>query len=215
MVRIRGALIALMVVLMAAVLVACGGDDDETGEDADNGADTETSAPAAQNEESSPGEGVDATDEPEATETDATDDPGSGEVVSDPCGFMTQADVEAALGEPVQEPVVTYETTAGLPGTDAFASVGTCNYVSPTGFSSISITSWSSPGNDDAIRNMVELACTDKEELDVGDLACWYDSSHLEVQLANGGYFLDIFVTSQGDTTAILQTLAGVAVSNT
>ena len=61
---------------------------------------------------------------------------------------------------------------------------------------------------------MADLACTNKEEVGVGDISCWYDDGHLEVQVASGSSFLDIFATSQGDTTEILETLSGTAVGN-
>ncbi len=196
----------LLLIAGTVALAACGGGDDD--DSADDAASEQTSAAA---EDTSPAEETTADGE-EATTAAATDDDdnGGGEAL-DPCGYLTQAEVEAALGEPVQAPVVTYTSTTNISGT-AQAEVGTCNYVSPTGFSSISITSYFSD-DEDAIQTMVELACQSKETLDVGEVACWYDDGHLEVQLAQGKAFLDIFITSSNDTTAIGETLAENAVA--
>jgi hypothetical protein len=109
-------------------------------------------------------------------------------------------------------PVVTYTSTVNL-GASSQATVGTCNYVSPSGFSSISLTSWFSDDHG-GIQDMIELACDGKETIEgLGDLACWYDDAHLEIQLGKGGAFVDMFITSSGDTTEIGQTLAEKAVA--
>jgi hypothetical protein len=73
---------------------------------------------------------------------------------------------------------------------------------------------WSSPGNAQAIKTMVEGACSGKEMIDgLGDVACWYDSQHVEIQLATGATFLDIFATTEGDSTEALLDISGKAVN--
>ena len=58
---------------------------------------------------------------------------GGGEAISDPCSLLAQSDVAAALGEEIQEPVAVYSSTANIGLTDAQATVGTCNYITPSG----------------------------------------------------------------------------------
>lgn len=211
--KIRMIALAFSLLLLSAMaLTACGGDDDsDSGDNGGNGSEATESAddeatPAEQEEE----EEATPTEEASAEEED---NGGSGEAVSDPCTLISQSDVAAALGEEVQDPVVTYTSTANVSG-NVQAQVGTCNYVSPSGFSSISLTVWSAPGEESAIGEFAEAACTNKEEAGLGDASCWYDDSHLEIQVASGDVYIDMFVTSSGDTTAILESLAATAVEN-
>jgi hypothetical protein len=114
----------------------------------------------------------------------------------------------------VQAPVVTHTGTAGISGSSETADIGTCSYVSAASISSVNVNVWSAPGSDDAIQGMAEVACTNKESISgLADLACWYDDQHVEIQLADRSYFLDIFATDDTDTTDALLTLSETAVS--
>jgi len=214
MIRIRGVALAIcMLVFSAIALTACGGDDDDTngGDSGDEAAAVTTDDQSASDDEATEPVDVEPTEAADASD-DGNDDQSGGEGVSDPCSLVTQAEVEAALGEPVQDPVVTYTGTANISGTVP-ATVSTCAYISPTGASSVNLTSWSAPGESEAVAGMIELACTDKETISgLGDLACYYDDTHAEVQLGSGGFFLDIYVTMNGDASDALVDLSEKAV---
>jgi hypothetical protein len=190
-------------------LTACGGDDDAPS--GDNGNTEETAAATGGDGEADP------TDEP--TEGDDGDEPahdgdepaGDAVAASDVCTLVTQSEAEAAVGDAVQTPVVTYTGTASVSGT-APAEVGTCSYVAPAGIPSVSVNYWSAPGADEAILQMTELACDGKEMIDgLGDAACWYDDGHVEIQFGQGSSFVDIFVTMEGDASEALLAISHAA----
>jgi hypothetical protein len=54
------------------------------------------------------------------------------------------------------------------------------------------------------------IICAQKERLTgLGDLACWYDSSHNELQVVKGATFLDIhLLLGAGNTTEPITALA-------
>lgn len=203
---------ALFVLFVGAMgIAACGGDDD---------AKTSATAKASvtsQGSQSTTTATTAATGEPtgEATEppTAAATQPagGNSSSVGNACDLLTKSEVEEALGETVNAPDFGDSIDTPISG-GGTASVTTCGYTSESYASSISVTFWSAPGLDQGIQGMINLACTGKDEVSgVGDQACWYDSQHLEIQAAKGGYFLDIFATMSGDATDVLQTLASKA----
>jgi hypothetical protein len=203
----RNLVIALLLLVFGAMFIAaCGGDDDD---------DAAGTAATATREQS--GNAGDKTDEPtKAAETpgaNPTDKPDDGGTVADACALVTQSEAEAALGDSLQTPYVTYTGTANVGLSNAQATVSTCAYVSDSSIASLNVNYWSSPGNAAAVKAMVEGACTGKEMIDgLGDVACWYDSQHVEIQLATGATFLDIFATMDGDSSDALLDLSGKAV---
>jgi hypothetical protein len=204
-------IVVILVLAVAAMfVVACGGDDD------DSGGATATASRQSGSTATATGQAGASTDAPTATNasSDPTDQPDDGGTVADACALVTQAEVEAALGESVQAPYITYTGTANVGLTSAQATVSTCAYVSDTSIASVNMNYWSSPGNAQAIKAMVEGACNGKEMIaDLGDVACWYDSQHVEIQLATGATFLDIFATTGGDSTNALLDISGKAVN--
>lgn len=196
-----------LLVTGALLVVACGGDDDDDAGD-DGGATATATA-----------EGNDATatvdaGNPTATEgsADPTDEPSSGNTVADACGVVTQAQVEAALGEAVQTPYITYSGRAGVGTSGAQADISTCAYIAEAGIPSLNVDYWTAPGEAAAIAEMIQLACDGKEEIpDLGDLACWYDGDHREIQLGTGTNFVRLFATTSGDSTDALLDIAGKA----
>lgn len=203
----RNLVIALLLLVFGAMFIAaCGGGDD------DDAAGTAATATDKQS-----GNAGDKTDEPtkaaETTGANPTDKPDDGGAVADACALVTQSEAEAALGDSLQTPYVTYTGTANVGLSNAQATVSTCAYVSNSSIASLNVNYWSSPGNAAAVKAMVEGACTGKEMIDgLGDVACWYDSQHVEIQLATGATFLDIFATMNGDSSDALLNLSGKAV---
>jgi hypothetical protein len=201
---------ALALLMVGAMLVAgCGGDDDDDGGGAatatvDNGGAGGTRT----------AEAGDPTERPATTGgVNPTGEPDDGGTAADACALVSRAEAEAALGSPLQEPYVTYTGVANVGLSNAQATVSTCAYIADAGIPSANINYWSSPGNAAAIRTMVEGACQGKEMIDgLGDVACWYDSQHAEIQLATGATFLDIFATVEGDAGGALLDLSEASV---
>lgn len=218
MYKARGLLLTIALAVIAALaIVACGGDDD----DDKNGGSAATATATRQASDATEGAGS-PTDEPggEGEPTDKPDDatqPPAGAIsASDSCKLLTQSELEDALGEPMQEPVAVEVLSAPL-GNGASASVGGCGFTTESFASSISLTYWSAPGQEEGIRGMIELACGSGQEAisGLGDRACWYDDRHAQIQLARGETFLDIFATMSGDASDALLTLAQKAISKT
>ena len=199
------AIFAMLLLVAASIgLAACGGgDDDDTADDA---ASEQTSAAA---DDTSPAEEATADDEEATTAAAAATQAASGGITaSDACDLLTQSEVAEALGESVQEPQGLEVLDAPMPG-GGTAAVGGCSYLSESFASSISVTYWTAPGSENAIQQMIGLACQGKESISgLGDEACWYDEQHAQIQLAKGGYFLDMFATMSGDASDVLLTLA-------
>lgn len=202
----KGLIVALAVLIIGAMTVAaCGGDDD---------ANTSATAQATATNQGS--QATTATgDDPTTAPTDAADptDPPSngGSDVSDACSLLAKEEVEAELGETVNAPEdgETYDIT--IEG--GTAAVSTCGWTSESFASSISLTYWSAPGAGAGIDGMIELACTQKEEISgLGDRACWYDEGHVQIQAAEGEYFIDMFATMSGDASDVLEALMGKAI---
>lgn len=204
----RGLIVALFVLIVGAmVITACGGDDD-----------AKTSATATQQSSSTAAAattpaGAATTAAAGATTAAATVTQPAGNGGSDignACDLLTKEEVEAELGETVNAPDVGDAYDIVIEG--GTAAVSTCGWTSESFASSISLTFWSTPGLEAGIHGMIELACTQKEEISgLGDRACWYDEGHVQIQAAKGGYFIDMFATMSGDASGVLQTLASKA----
>jgi hypothetical protein len=206
--EVRSVPIAMAIAALAAIaFAACGGGDSTsstataTGASvasitaAPSGAGTKTAAPAGATTAA-------------ATATQAN---GGGDA-SDPCSFLTQAEVEAALGETVDAPKATAGGTLPVSGS-VTANVSNCDYSSPTTVHSVSVDVWSAPGSSDAIKQLTQLVCSTKEAVSgLGDVACWYSSDHTELQFSKGATFLDLHGSTSGDPGQLLTTLAQKAV---
>ncbi len=170
----------LMLLLALAVVAACGGGDDVT----------KTAGPTNQQQST--------------TTAAAASQPGANAGSFDACSLLTKNEVEAALGESVQDPQ-SFSTGSQDVGPGVTVSVSACDYSSPTTVHSVNLSVWI--GSDAITQAIDQLVCQQKDRLQgLGDVACWYDSSHDELQVAKGGAFLDI--TTSGATEGPIQTLA-------
>jgi len=207
--KTRGVIVALFVLVVGAMgIAACGGDDD----DATTSATATQQSSAAVSTTAAGGATSAATAAATTVAANPTDAPSNGgSDIGDACDLLTKEEVEAELGETVNAP--DDGDTFDVAITGGTAAVSTCGWTSESFASSISVTFWSAPGLDQGIEGMIQLACTQKEEISgLGDQACWYDQQHVQIQAAKGGYFLDIFATMSGDASDALQTLAAKAV---
>ena len=77
------------------------------------------------------------------------------------------------------------------------------------------MTVWRFSGDSAAMGVQIYRAeCIKKERAPgLGDLACWYDKDHDELQVLKGASVLDIKINRKGDATEALTTLAHKAVA--
>jgi len=201
-------LVTCVLVVTVIALAACGGDDD----DAKSSATATNQQTAAASTTPAGGAATTAAAAPTTSAAVGTQPANVGITADNSCALITKSEVEDALGESVQEPVAVDVINTPVSG-GGTAAVGGCGYTSESFASSISVTYWYAPGQDDAMQAMVQLACSGKETISgLGDKACWYDDQHLQIQLASGGNFLDMFATMSGDASGVLTTLAKKAV---
>lgn len=195
------AILFAVVAVGALALAACGGDDD-------SGGGTATSTAGGQvTQTTAAGNTSGATTAAATVAATATQQASSGG--ANPCDLLTKSDVETALGESVND--AEYTLAGDTPvSADVTATVSVCSYSAIAGISSISLDIWSAPGNDSGIKQLTQFVCSSKESVSgLGDVACWYDSDHTELQLSKGASFLDLqFTTLTGDGTELLQALA-------
>jgi hypothetical protein len=138
--------------------------------------------------------------------------PAAGGPASDACGLVTKDDAAAALGEPVQDPKGSSTGARQLaPGVSVSGSA--CSFGSTTSARDLTVNLYRGSGAVSAqARTLVEQTlCSSKERVSgLGDVACWNDSSHTELQFLKGSQFVDIQITqaSGPDTTQALTALA-------
>src|ERR1051325_3255192 len=132
----------------------------------------------------------------------ATPDPTEPQPANEGCALITRQQAATALGEAVLEGKAVASGQQQLaPGLNVTAS--TCRFDSAATGRSLTLIVYRGSGVATArARQIVEQAiCARKEALTgVGDLACWYDSHHNEVQFLKGVVFVDI--TANGITGA-------------
>ena len=126
----------------------------------------------------------------------------------DPCTLMTKEDAAAAVGEAVQQKPI--RPGGSMPG----VSVAACDYESPSR-SHVQVTVWR-PFGDGAgmFLQIYKSECLKKEQQPgLGDLACWYDKDHRELQVLKGSTLLTFEISRKGNATEALTTVAKKAVA--
>lgn len=137
--------------------------------------------------------------------------PGStGEI--DPCALVTKDEAAAALGEDVQDGLTTYV------GTQIFGAVmaelAHCTFATTASDQTIAFDlRMVSPENVREVQNVAGVVCAESEAIDnLGETACWFDPSHVELRVAKGRSLLILMSTRTSDEGAGLRALAGQAV---
>jgi hypothetical protein len=118
---------------------------------------------------------------------------------SDACSLLTKEDAAAALGEAVNGP----ESKSGLPmGPGTMASF--CEYTG-SGYHKVHLNLIQmSP--DTAAMYKAMCAQKSKEGLaGLGDMACWYNEKHEELQAIKGVRFISIEMTRSGNPTEAIK----------
>jgi hypothetical protein len=131
----------------------------------------------------------------------------------DVCSLVTRQEATAYLGttisdrafaEPIQENV----------GSGVRAQASACAYSSkPTG-SYVKIDLWQASGQANQIKQLTQNSCAGHDEIpNFGDFACWYNSSHSELQLVKGEAYVHFTSTTSGSAPDALKTIAETALS--
>lgn len=113
-----------------------------------------------------------------------------------PCSLLTKDDAAEALGEAVSSPDSTVRPGASH-----------CEY-SGSGIHSVGLTLMRLPPDQAAVYRGL-CAQKGKEGLTaLGDVACWYDEKHQELQVLKGTQFFSIKLRRSGDPTEAIKRAA-------
>ena len=117
----------------------------------------------------------------------------------DACALLTKPDAEAAVGGPVGEGKAT-NMNSGSPAVKA------CGY-DGAGGRHIQLNMFVfAPGS--AEIQVYRGLCAKKEQVaGLGEIACWYNEKHSELQMLKGGAVMTIEITRSGDATEALKTV--------
>jgi hypothetical protein len=116
---------------------------------------------------------------------------------SQACSLLTKEDAAAALGEPVKGP----DSTAMADGKSA------CEY-SGSGIHRVHLNVM--PMNDQTA-GFYKAGCAKKTKdglTGLGDVTCWYDEKHEELQVLKGLTFFSIQLSKSGDPTEAIKGVA-------
>jgi hypothetical protein len=120
---------------------------------------------------------------------------GTGEA----CSLLTMRDASAALGEPVQGP----HSTAGRSLGDTTA----CEYVG-SGLHKVQLNVMHLTPD---MASMYKSLCAQKGKqglTGLGDVTCWYNDKHEELQVLKGTTFVSIELRKSGDPTEAIKGVA-------
>lgn len=123
------------------------------------------------------------------------------------CSLFMKKDAAAALGEAAVSGPQSSSRRSVMPGTDA----SSCEY-SGSGLRKVHLNVWrASPDTTAQFQQMYQAVCAKKgkEGLSgLGDVACWYNQKHEELQVLKGATFFSIRLRGSGDPT---ESIKGVA----
>jgi hypothetical protein len=129
----------------------------------------------------------------------------------DVCSLLTVQEASTAVGETVKDGK---GGTAGggrsvMPNT----AVSFCEWASATSLHSVHINVWRSAGPTQ-MQQMGTMVCSKKTKdglEGLGDVACWYDTKHEELQVYKGPIFLSVEMRRSSNLTEAIKTVARTA----
>ena len=96
-----------------------------------------------------------------------------------------------------------------MPGVNVTA----CEYESATGHS-VQVSVWRFSDSAGQFRQVYQAEIAKKERVPgLGDIACWYNAEHRELQVLKGATLLIFEITRSGDATEALTTVAKKALA--
>jgi len=117
----------------------------------------------------------------------------------DACSYLTKADAAAALGEAVNGPKSTGTRSMG-PGSTA----SSCEYTG-SGYKKVHLNLMRLSPDTAA---MYKMFCAEKSKeglSGLGDVTCWYDKKHEELQVLKGTTFISIELRGLGNPTEAIK----------
>jgi len=115
------------------------------------------------------------------------------------CGLLTRADVAAAVGAPVADGKLTAGGPMAGPGID----VSGCSYAA--GSTELQVSLWRFAPSAQQSLAIYRGLCKQKEQAaGIGDLACWYNASHNELQVLKGSTLLIFELRRRGASDALM-----------
>jgi len=123
----------------------------------------------------------------------------------DPCALLTKQEAATALGEAVDEPKKIERAGSAGPG----SRVASCEYTSAARHSVQVIIRRFSTDSEAMSVQVYKAAAAKKERVPgIGDLACWNDPAHRELQVLKGATVLTIQINRDGNATEALTIVA-------
>jgi hypothetical protein len=121
---------------------------------------------------------------------------------SNACSLLTKEDAAAALGEAVKGP-----ESRSMPGDSATSDMSTCEYTG-SGLHKVHLNLMHLSPSTAA---MYKAFCAEKKKdglSGLGDVACWYNDKHEELQVLKGTSFFSIEMRRSGDPTEAIKGVA-------
>jgi hypothetical protein len=124
----------------------------------------------------------------------------AGPATADACSLLTKQSATAALGEAVSGPKSTRLADAG-------STVSSCEYTG-SGIHRVHLNLMQLPPDQAAVYKAL-CAQKGREGLSgLGDVACWYNQKHEELQVLKGASFFSVELRRSGDPTEAIKGVA-------
>jgi hypothetical protein len=119
---------------------------------------------------------------------------------SNACSLLTQDEASAAVGSAVKEG----KLTAGRSMAGQGVEVSGCTYTATSG-SDLSVSLWRfSPAAKESLAVYVGLCKKKEQAAGLGDVACWYNANHNELQVLKGTSLLILELRRSGAANALV-----------
>ena len=126
------------------------------------------------------------------------------------CSLLTKQEAAAALGEAVGD---AKPATAGRSMQEGVAA-SSCEYEGK-GINRVNLNVWrASPATAAQFHQMYQMVCASKTKdglAGLGDVACWYNEKHEELQVLKGAIFMAIELRRSGNPTEAIKGVAKAA----
>jgi hypothetical protein len=131
----------------------------------------------------------------------------------DVCSLVSFQEASAYLGATVPDRARALPIAEDV-GSGVNAQVSACGYTEATTGSFLKIELWQAFGQASQLEQLTQNGCDGNAEIaGLGDFACWYNSSHSELQLVKGDAYLHVTSSTPGSAVDALKTIAETALS--
>jgi hypothetical protein len=131
----------------------------------------------------------------------------------DVCSLVSFQEASAYLGATVPDRARALPIAEDV-GAGVNAQVSACGYTEATTGSFLKIDLWQASGQASQLKQLTQNSCDGNDEITgLGDFACWYNSSHTELQFVKGGAYVHVTSSTSGSAVDALKTIAETALS--